>query len=732
MPLAAGTRLGPYEILAPIGAGGMGEVWKARDTRLDRIVAIKRLKGQDGSASSAARFQQEARAIAALNHPHICQIYDVGPDYLVMEYVEGKPLSGPLQVDAAVKLALQIASALEEAHGRGILHRDLKPGNILVTGKGASRESHAKLLDFGLAKLMTDSDSDVTQTIEGTVMGTASYMAPEQAEGKPLDARSDVFSFGAVLYEMLSGNRAFGGSSMAQVLSAVLRDEPAPLPATLKTPPELDRVVRRCLRKAPAERFQSMAEVKGALGQVSLRTSEEQPSIAVLPFANMSADKENEYFSDGLAEEIINELAHVRGLKVIARTSAFAFRGKEQDIRGIAEALGVRTILEGSVRRAGSRIRVTAQLINAQDGSHLWSERYDRELADVFAIQDEIAQAIAAALQMKLSAEPAGHYTPNLPAYEAFLKGRHHLAKFTQESLARSRECLEQAIALDPKFALAHSELGGYFLSRTVLGLMPAHEAMPLVRAEAQKALDLDPALPEAQAMLGMVAGVYQCDWKEAERRFRLAMARDPVPAFVRQLYGFYYLLASGRPQEAAEELDRACKQDPLALMVRTNLGNCLLAVGRDAEAEMEFRQILELDENFTPARLNMIMIHALRGELVEALAYAEKAYAAAPAVPHAIGLLAGVLALSGDTGRAEALLEKLRPGRAYGAPRGLAIFHLICGEVEKAADWTEKAIEQRDPLMNVILRLPVGKALRSSARWPGLAKMMNLPETGS
>lgn len=255
MPLAAGTRLGPYEILAPIGAGGMGEVWKARDTRLDRIVAIKRLKGQDGSASSAARFQQEARAIAALNHPHICQIYDVGPDYLVMEFVEGRPLSGPLPAEEALKLALQIASALEEAHGRGILHRDLKPQNILVTGKGASRESHAKLLDFGLAKLMTDADPDVTATLEGTVMGTASYTAPEQAEGKPLDACSDVFSFGAVLYEMLSGNRAFGGSSMAQVLSAVLRDEPAPLPAALKTPVELDRVIKRCLRKAPRSGF---------------------------------------------------------------------------------------------------------------------------------------------------------------------------------------------------------------------------------------------------------------------------------------------------------------------------------------------------------------------------------------------------------------------------------------------------------------------------------------------
>ena len=310
----------------------MGEVWKARDTRLDRIVAIKRLKGQHNT-----RFEQEARAIAALNHPHICQIHDIGPDYLVLEYVEGMVLRGPIAVEEALRFAVQLAGALEEAHGKGILHRDLKPANIMVT-KGAA----AKLLDFGIAKLSRDGqESDATRTIEGTVMGTAAYMAPEQAEGKPLDVRSDIFSFGALLYELLSGTRAFGGTSMAQVLSAVLRDEPAPLPATLKIPPQLDRISRRCLRKIPADRYQSMAEVRGALGQVSVKPAEQQPSIAVLPFANMSADKENEYFSDGLAEEIINVLAHLPGLKVIARTSAFAFRGKEEDIRKIAETLGV-------------------------------------------------------------------------------------------------------------------------------------------------------------------------------------------------------------------------------------------------------------------------------------------------------------------------------------------------------------------------------------------------------
>jgi serine/threonine protein kinase len=396
MPLLAGARLGPYQIIAPLGRGGMGEVYRARDTRLDRDVAIKVLpEGVAADPDRQRRFEQEARAVAALNHPHICQIHDVGPGYLVLEYVEGEPLGGPLAVERALGLALQIAGALEAAHRRGILHRDLKPSNVLVTTRsgGSSDPPTVKLLDFGLAKLMgppDDGPEDVTRTLAGAVVGTAAYMSPEQAEGKAVDARSDVFSFGVVLYEMLSGMRAFAGETAIQVLSAVLRDDPPPL----DVPAPLERFVRRCLAKSPGDRFSSMAQVRSALEQVASMAAERQVSIAVLPFANLSADKENEYFSDGLAEEIINALTRIPGLKVIARTSAFAFKDRHEDIRRIAEALDVTNVLEGSVRKSGNRIRVTAQLITAADGSHLWSERYDRELADVFEVQDEIAAAI--------------------------------------------------------------------------------------------------------------------------------------------------------------------------------------------------------------------------------------------------------------------------------------------------------------------------------------------------
>jgi serine/threonine protein kinase len=425
-------RLGSYEIVSPLGRGGMGEVYRARDARLDRDVAIKVLPEDVAmDPDRVRRFQQEARAIGALNHPHICQIYDLGPGYLVLEYIDGAQLGGPLAASEAVRLILQVADALHAAHQKGILHRDLKPANILVTTDG-----RVKVLDFGLAKVMT-SEHDATHTIEGVVAGTTAYMSPEQAEGRPLDARSDVFSFGSVLYEILSGTRAFGGETAAQVVSAVLRDDPPPLTAY----PELDRIVRRCLAKHVNGRFPTMHDVKVALEDLSGAFVEAKPSIAVLPFENMSGDKENEYFSDGLAEEIINLLARIRGLRVIARTSAFAFKGKHEDVRRIAHALGVTNVLEGSVRKSSNRIRVTAQLINAADGSQVWSERYDCELADVFAVQDEIAAAITAAFQVTLSSSstPVRRHTPNYPAYENYLRALHESQRWTPESRGRKR-----------------------------------------------------------------------------------------------------------------------------------------------------------------------------------------------------------------------------------------------------------------------------------------------------
>jgi serine/threonine protein kinase/Tfp pilus assembly protein PilF len=717
MPLSAGDKLGPYEILALLGAGGMGEVYRARDPRLKRDVAIKISAHQ-----FSERFEREAQAIAALNHPNICQIYDVGPNYLVMECIEGAPLKGPLPLEECLQYATQIASALESAHQKNIVHRDLKLGNILQTGTGV------KVLDFGLAKV-TEAKKSVgaAQTISfteaGTFLGTAAYMSPEQAKGEDVDARSDIFSFGVVLYEMLSGRQPFAAGSFVETISAILRDEPAALDA----PANVSGIVMRCLRKSQVERFQTMSEVRAALEKAITTPGEKTPSIAVLPFANLGGDQDNEYFSDGLAEEIINFLAQIPGLKVTARTSAFAFKGKTEDIRKIAEALGVAAILEGSVRRSGNRLRVTAQLINAQDGYHLWSQRYDRQMADLFDLQDEIAQAIASALHVKLSGTPAP-YKPSLPAYEALLKARYFYGTFRPDLLPQAKQCFEQAIALDPKFSLARCEYGNYFWGMALAGALPANQALPMIRSIAEKALELDASLSDAHAMSGMVAACLEYDWKEAERRFRLALSRDLVTSNVRLYYSLYLLLV-GRPAEAVQQTEHGLHEDPLNLLLQNNRAAYLSAAGRDAEATEALREVLELNPTLVLSQLALAGLHASRGEFDQAMALCKRAYTAAP-LPSAIGWLAGLLKRGGDTRAAEELLRKLQPSDAFGVPRALSVYHWILGEFDAQAEWLEKAIDQHDPYGLIYLRLWYGTELRSTRHWARLMRKLNLPES--
>jgi eukaryotic-like serine/threonine-protein kinase len=695
----------------------MGEVWKARDARIDRIVAIKRFK-----VEHAERFKHEARAIAALNHPHICQLYDVGPDYLVMEYVEGKPLKGPLPVADVLRLAVQVADALAAAHRQGIVHRDLKPGNILVNERGA------KLLDFGLAKMDAPTLSgDVTISVALTqpevVVGTAAYMSPEQAQGRAVDECSDVFSFGAVLYEVLSGRRAFRGDTPFATMTAVINEEPPPLEA----PAALERIVSRCLAKEARERFQAMADVKAALERVVVKPADPQPSIAVLPFANMSRDPDDEYFSDGLAEEIMNLLAHVPSLKVTARTSAFAFRGKEQDIRRIAEALGVRTILEGSVRRAGSRVRVTAQLINAEDGYHIWSERYDRELTDVFALQDEIAQAIAGALQLKLISRPARHI-PNVPAYEALLKGRHHLRSFTPEAHARAREYCEQAIALDPEYAAPHALLGLSYLFTAMHAARPMREVAPLIRREARRALEMDPFETDPHFLLGSVAAAHDYNWPEAAREFQSAMASPSVPAEARWTYASLYLSAFGRFEESTAEMRRAVEQDPLNVSWRGILVAHLVCAGKCEEALQEGLKALDIAQNELMPHLTLGEAYLALGRVAEAVASEEKAHRNFPQQSMATGLLAASLVRLGEKDRAEALLREM--GDSPTPLWGRAWYHLLCSEVAAAASWYEKMIDARDMFAVRYANSLYTEELRASPHWAKLARMMNLAES--
>ena len=602
MPLAAGDKLGPYEILAPIGAGGMGEVYRARDPRLNRDVAVKVTAGK-----FSERFEREAQAIAALNHPYICQVYDVGPNYLVMEFIEGSPLRGPLAADQAIRYAAQICGALEAAHAKKIIHRDLKPANILLTAAGV------KLLDFGLAKMAPrDLPPDVTQTMglteAGMVMGTAAYMSPEQARGETVDARSDIFSFGVVLYEMLSGRLAFERNSSIETLSAILRDEPAPIDA----PSNLVAIVHRCLSKLPGDRFQTITDVRMALEQAASgavarqyserhvterQPAEKLPSIAVLPFANIGADKENEYFSEGLAEEILNALSQVEGLRVAARTSSFSFKGSGAELSEIAAKLRVAHVLEGSVRRAGNKVRVTVQLVDTANGFHLWSERYDRQMEDIFDVQDEIARAIADRLKVTLRGG-VQRGTHNLEAYELYLKGRHYWHQRSPSTLRVAMQCFEQAIKVDPDYALAWAGLADCYSVLRVYGLISAEDARPRASAAVQHAVTLAPELWEVNFSRGVYTFYFERDWRQAEPHFQKAIAINPGSSLAQVYYGVFLGMAR-RGEEAAARVRLACQLDPLSAFAHALAGGVLELAGLPDAAEKMARQALELQPDY-------------------------------------------------------------------------------------------------------------------------------------
>jgi serine/threonine protein kinase/Tfp pilus assembly protein PilF len=715
MPISAGDKLGPYEILSPIGKGGMGEVWKAHDPRLNRDVAIK-----VSTSQFSERFEREAKAIAALNHPNICQIYDIGPNYLVMEFIEGTPLHGPLPHNQVLRYALQICDALDAAHKKSITHRDLKPGNILVTTSGV------KLLDFGLAKVGTASaapgSDDATQSIDltevGTVLGTASYMSPEQAKGEPADARSDIFSFGVVLYETLCGHRAFSGNSSIETMAAIVRDEPAPLDA----PSSLCAIVARCLRKLPTNRFQSMSEVRAAIEQASATASAKSPSIAVLPFANMSADKENEYFSDGLAEEILNLLAKIPGLKVIARTSSFAFRGKEQDITKIAEALRVQTILEGSVRRAGNRIRVTAQLINAADGTHLWSERYDRDMTDVFAIQDEIARAISEALKVRLAPHAQ---TVNIEAYQQYLKGQHHRMRYTPESLTKAKESFEQALAIDPNYGPAYGGLALYYYTLGTIGLKPIGDVAPLAESAAEKALAIDPANGEAHSVLAGLAAFCDYDWKVAREHYRQGLAAEPVSPRVRFGYAMHYLLPWGRVPEAIEQCRLGLEIDPLSMILHFGMALSMHAAKQYVEAIEHSRRSLEIDANFHFIWFAMGLAQLSAGFTQEAITSLKRAVELAPWNNMSAWSLAAAYYQIGDHERSQEWARKL--AESQGHALGAALYYAAAGEGNAMFGALEGAHRQRDQFLFLIQYLPFFDRYRSDPRFADLLRRMKL-----
>ena len=779
-----GNTISHYEVLEKLGAGGMGVVYKARDTQLGRFVAIKVLiAGTAGSLDRRDRFIQDARAASSLNHPNIITIHEIvtidAGECIVMEFVRGQTLADMIEgaripgVDC-IKIAMQMTDALAAAHSIGIVHRDLKPANVMVTPEGLG-----KVLDFGLAKLAGDESApkpavdfgesentlsihidDRPKTAEGAIIGTLAYMSPEQAQGLKIDHRSDIFSFGAVLYEMLTGERAFQGSSGIATLAAVLRDEPREFAhAGIEAPPELREVIRRCLRKDPDQRYQSMRDVKDSLEQIyfasrsgtmqmasgvwtRLQQARAIPSIAVLPFLNLSSDKENEYFSDGLAEEIINALTNLENLRVTARTSAFVFKDAQKNVRQIGETLRVASVLEGSVRKSGNRVRISVQLIDVSEGSNLWSERYDREMTDVFEIQDEISQAIVAKLKVRLasqsgiSADPAHpapplvkRHTDNLEAYNLYLKGRFELYKMTREGLDESRKLFEEAIRLDPRYALAHDGLAYGYYSEGFLGFEPPKVAMPKAKAAVRRAIELDESVAEAHATLGVILALYDWDWAGAERELMRSIELNGASPVSRDVYAFYYLRPVCRIEDAISETRQALSLDPLSMLFRAHLGFLLYLQHRYEDSIAEFRQVLDVDPRYYLALAMVGQVHALAGQWDEALECFAKAREADAGSKFVASLEAMTLAFAGRRAESVAQLEDIiqRSEHDYISSVSIAYVCTALGETDRAFEYLDRGVFNRDPLILGLKSNPIFESLRTDPRYHALLKKMRL-----
>jgi len=785
MALSSGTRLGPYEILSPLGAGGMGEVYRARDSRLDRDVAVKVLpESLLADADALARFEREAKAVAALSHPNILAIHDFGREggiaYAVMELLEGETLSerldaGAVPVRKALDYALQIAQGLAAAHDRGIVHRDLKPQNVIVT-----RDGLVKILDFGLASRRplgastrpldaagreqtaaihhpmaekgptapaTESE-ETTLTRQGMILGTAGYMSPEQVRGRPADPRSDLFSLGVILYEMLAGERAFRKDSDIETMMAILQEEPPQLSRAGKAvPPELEEIVEHCLEKSPEERFQSARDLAFALrvaereartgpsgradsgtrsGAASPAGEASQASIAVLPFRNMSADRENEYFSDGMTEEIINALAKIETLRVASRTSAFAFKGKDEDVRRIGAALGVKTVLDGSIRQSGRKIRITAQLINVADGYHLWSERYDREMEDVFAVQDEIARAIAGMLKVRLlpaeEANLSSRGTENVEAYNDFLKGRYH---FNRREPTEAVAEFERALARDPGYVDAYTGLADAYCIYGFYGGIPTLDAFARTRAAARKARELQPDSAEVHVSLALVEHYFGWDLEREEAELREAIRLAP-----RSAAGYSWLgLCLGfvrRNEEAVAMARRATELEPFSANAQTNVAWTFYAARRFEEAVQEFRRALHIDPNAPYPLWAISLSYMALGRNTEAVASLERVAAITKRKQsHYLGLLGGAYAAAGNREQALALQREIEElaSREYVAPFHRAFLHIPMGNLEEAMSCLEKACADRNALTWWLRDAPFYDPIRSHPRYAALVE---------
>jgi eukaryotic-like serine/threonine-protein kinase len=742
-----GRTIAHYRITAAIGAGGMGEVYRATDTKLGRDVALKVLPAEmAGDPDRLARFQREARAVAALNHPNIVTIFSVeefeGIHFLTMELIEGEPLgklipTAGLQPGQIVEIAHALADALAAAHEKGIIHRDLKPANVMMT-----KDGRVKVLDFGLAKDVRPVDpQDATMTSPdrtqaGVVMGTPAYMSPEQIAGRPLDHRSDIFSLGVVLYEMATGRRPFQGQSSAELASAVLRDSPSPISEVRPgLPADVVQIVRRCLEKDPNRRIQTARDIANQFAEVAKAAQpssgtqaalakESSPSVAVLPFKNLSADPENEYFSDGLAEEVLNALSQVQGLGVAARTSSFSFKGKAVEIGEIANKLHVANVLDGSVRRAGNRVRVTVQLVDARNGFQLWSERYDRQLEDIFDVQDEIARGIAEKLKVTLAAGPK-RATENLAAYELYLKGRHYWHQRSPSSLNLAIQCFEQTIKLDPQYALAYAGLADCYGILRFYGWISHEAGKTPALAAMTKAIDLAPELWETNFSRGFYLFYFERDWRQAGPHFEKAIAINPRSPLAQVYYGLF-LTADGRGEEALQHMSLALQLDPLSPFTHCMASATNTVLGRFVEAEREAQQALEIQPDSLLAVWPRGLALSRLGRHEEAIAMLERGVTLSRA-PYYVGHLGMGYARAGRIDDANRLLNELaeRAGRGEHVPALASLFIYVgLGDVPAIRRTLAKAIEESLPPL--ALKLTCGELLQSHRSDPEINRMLS------
>jgi serine/threonine protein kinase/Tfp pilus assembly protein PilF len=781
-----GKTLSHYLVLEKAGAGGMGIVYRARDQRLERDVALKLLpEGMLTDEAARHRFHREAVALSRLNHPGIAVVHDFdtcdGRDFLVMEYVPGRTLaalleSGPLGEDKVRDLGAQIAAALDEAHRLGIVHRDLKPGNIMVTPAG-----RVKVLDFGLARLRPAGEPSQAETVTATagLVGTPPYMAPEQLRGESVDARSDIFSLGVILYEMATGRRPFAQRQAALLVDAILNAAPSsPRSLNPALSADLEGVILRCLEKSPADRFQTAADVCSVPGGAAVRPSRSLPrrtvmaavvvlalaavaltatallkrrdadtspspsapevadSLAVLPFENAGGNPDMEYLSDGITETLINNLSQLPSLRVIARNTAFLYKGKNPDVRQVGKDLGVRAVLTGRVQRHGDSLLIRAELAETTQGWQLWGDEYDRGMADIFEVQEAVAHEIAGHLRIKLSGAAerrlTKRHTKNPEAYQLYLKGRHEIDKVGEESIARGLEALRRAIDLDPGYALAYTGLAHAYFERSTTSLSP-NEAMPKARAAAKKALEIDPDLAEGHAILALVMAQYDRDWQAAERTYQLALSMNPGDPLTYCWYGMF-LHETGRTRESIAILEKARELDPLSLETAVRsiwpLINAAPGERQLDRAAAELRKIVDANPESGYARILLGQVLDYLGRHAEAATILETAVELPGFPKYARASLGRVYAISGRTDKAREMLDALREdkSRVYMSPVLFAQIHAALGETDEAFKFLEEAYESRDEELLFMLGDPRLDPLRSDPRFDDILRRMRFP----